>query len=55
MDEIIQDDDVYVELAFTDIDDYTKVYVICPEGKQDDFIENLTSMGYEYSYKNWRD
>jgi hypothetical protein len=48
-------DEDYVELTFTDIDDYTKVTVECPESRSEGFIENLGSMGYEFSYKNWRE
>jgi hypothetical protein len=44
-----------VELTFTDVGNHTQVTVTCPEEREDDFIENLSSMGYEFSYKNWRD
>jgi len=47
-------DESIVELTFTDIGDYTNVIVTCPESRSEDFIENLSSMGYEFSYKNWR-
>lgn len=44
-----------VELTFADLDDRTTVVVICPESREEGFIQNLESMGYEFCYKNWRD
>jgi hypothetical protein len=40
-----------VELTFTKIDTpYHPVTLVCEQSDEEDFIENLNSMGYELSY-----